>query len=420
MSKSARKVMALVTAGFATFYPVLADTAGSSTAAYNAGVKLYTQKDYRSAAQQFEAAMKAAPNNPDAIYYCALCAQLSNNRARAKQLFQYLSQRFPQSRVGPLAQTALNQLNSTSGSTGGGSDASAGAESSTLSSLGVASHGGYRGGGPDLADVPDLVRIPFEKRGNDVTVMMQVNGRPVQFILDTGASTVCVGMNHLKEWGIWSSQAQKTFEMGGVGEGKAKGWNQKLDLKLGQIYRKDFPVSVMDNMPTEPLLGQTFLRSFNVSIDDNTRTVLLAKKGGTAAKDIVHRSYNSVEVPFTRGPGGHMMVNVDVNGKPFVMMFDTGCERTCFAMSDWKKLGFEMPGDAKQGMSRGVLGDTVTYYFTCDSIKLKGKPRPIEQVGTPASIAEGSPASLLGMSFYGSMKYVIDSQRNVIIFEGER
>jgi clan AA aspartic protease (TIGR02281 family) len=262
------------------------------------------------------------------------------------------------------------------------------------------------------------VRIPFDKRGNDIIVQTQVNGRPVPFILDTGAGSVVVGQNHLREWGIGTSQDKNSFDIGGVGDGKAKGWTQRLDLKLGPIYQKNFPVTVMDNMPTEPLLGQTFLHAFNVSVDDSNRTVMLAKKGGSAAGDMSRKSYNTVEVPFTRGPGGHMMVQVEVNNKPFVMMFDTGCERTSFSAADWKKLGFEIPGNAQQGISKGVLGETQTYYFNTDSIKLKGVPRSVEQQNTPVSVAEGSPACLLGMSFYGKYKYTIDSVRSVILFEG--
>lgn len=112
------------------------------------------------------------------------------------------------------------------------------------------------------------------------------------------------------------------------------------------------------------------------------------------------------------------MVKTVINGKPLTMMFDTGCERTSFSMSDWKKLGFDVPADAQKGISRGVLGDTTSYNFNLDSLKLLGTSRNIEQNSTPVSIAEGSPASLLGMSFYGKYKYVIDTVHSTIIFEG--
>lgn len=393
----------------------LETSAALTNAAYDRGVSLYNQKNYRAAAQEFEKAIKESPDNPNAVYYCALCAQLSNNRARARQLFEYLLQRFPQSRVAPMAQSALNQLSSLSQTSSSASSASSSSSSSSTSSYGAPAGGASD---PDLASVPDLVRVPFEKQRNDIVVNVQVNGRSVPFIFDTGAASVVVGRNHLTEWGLSSAEAKQTMTMGGVGEGKAKGWIQRLDIKLGQIYRKNFPVTVMDNMPTEPLLGQTFLHSFNTSIDDASGMILLAKKGGSASKDVVHRSYNGIEIPFRRGSGGHMMVNAFVNGKPLVMMFDTGAQQTCIRMADWTAMGFEIPSSAHEGTSKGILGETKAYYFNVDSIVLKGASRAVEQDNTPVHVTEGSPASLLGMSFFGNYTYKIDSARNVIIFEG--
>ncbi len=379
--------------------------APATNAAFSAGVALYTKKDYRAAAQQFETAMQQSPGNADAIYYCALCQQLSNNRSRAKQLFEYITTSFPQSRVAPMAQTALGQLSSLSSASGSSSASSVSSYASSASSSGAQD--------PELANVPDQVRVPFEKHGNDVVVTVQVNGHPAQFILDTGAGSVAIGRNHLRDWGINTEVGKKTYDVFGVGDGKAKGWDQRLDLTLGQISRKNFVCGIQENMPTEPLLGQTFLKAFNVRIDDATRMVILAKKGGLGAKDIARKSYNSREVPFVRASSGHMFVDVLVCGKPFKMMFDTGASNTCFSEADWKKLGFPIPDNAQSIVSRGVLGDASSYAFTIDSLKLG----PIEQSPAPILVIQNSKAPpLLGMSFYGKLQCTIDTQRNVLIF----
>lgn len=382
--------------------------------AFNSGIALYGQKNYRAAAQQFEQAIKTSPNNADAYYYCALCHQQSNNLPRAKQLFEYIGQRFPQSRVAPMAATALNQLSSYSSSSSSAKqsadDERAFSPFKRRAAISMSNVGGAQ---DDLAGVPDLVRIPFEKHGNDVIVQVQVNGRSVPFVLDTGAASIALGQNHLRDWGISTAQAKKTFDVGGIGDGKAKGWIQKLDIKLGPIYRREFPCQVQDNMPTEPLLGQTFLRSFNVNIDDNARIVVLAKKSGKAAKDVAHRSYYAKEIPFTRSGGGHMWVDVKVNGKPIKMIFDTGAEQTAFSASDWQKMGFTVPDNAQQGISRGVLGESTAYFFTTESIQLG----PLEQNNTPVHVIENSKAPpLLGMSFYGKYRVIVDVNRNVLIF----
>lgn len=362
---------------------------------FASGVSLYGQKNFKEAAQQFELAMQANPNNADAVYYCALSHQQSYNAGRARQLFEYITQRFPQSGVATNAQKALSQL-------------SAASSSRPSSSSSASSSAQFD---PD-ANVPDLVRIPYEKKGDDVLVQMQVNGRPAQFCLDTGAGAVSIGMNHLKDWGVNSQVGRNTYSIGGVGDGQAKGWIQQLDLKLGPIYRRGFPCSVQDNMPTEPLLGQTFLRAFNVSIDENNRVVLLAKKAGRAAKDIVHRSYGAKEIPFKRSAGGHMWIDAQINGKPIKMVFDTGAEQTAFSSDDWQKLGFTIPDSAQKGTSRGVLGDAVSYFFTADSIKVGG----VVQESAPIHVTMNSKAPpLLGMSFFSRYKVAIDTVKNVVV-----
>ncbi len=418
MNRTAKAVCLLLVLCTALM-PVLAGPTKTTTAkapakapvnpAFDSGVALYNRKDYRAAAVQFEAAMKTSPSSPDVIYYCALCNQLSNNRSRAKQLFEYISNNFPTSRVAPMAQTALGQLNTLSSASPGSSAASVSSSASNV----AASLSNRRGGESDLANVPDVVKIPFEKRGNDIIVQVKVNGKQESFILDTGAQTIAIGANHLRDWGISASEGRDSYEIGGVGDGKAKGWNQPLDIRLGPIYRKDFVCSIHDNMPGEPLLGQDFLKSFNINVDDSTRSVVLAKKGSLGARDISHRSYYGVEIPFKRLPSGHMMVDIKINNKPFPIMFDTGCERTSFAASDWTKLGFSIPDSAQKGKAIGVLGETTAYYFETESIKLG----PIEQSPAPVSVTEGSRVSLLGMSFYGTKKYTIDTTRSVIIFD---
>lgn len=386
-----------------------------SDPAYNEGVKLYSGKNYRAAAAQFETAMKTSPNNPDVIYYCALCHQLSNNRVRAKQLFEFLVSRFPTSRVAPSAQTALQQLSALSQPVGMEQErafspfkrrSSGGGQMQTAASSRPALD-------TDLANVPDEVRIPFEKHGDDIIIQVAVNNRQVPFILDTGAASVVMGQNHLRDWGIVKGEAKNKFAVGGVGDGFASGWMQNLDLKVGQIYRRDFPCMIQDNLPTEPLLGQTFLKSFNVSIDDQAKIVTLAKKGGSAASRVAHRSYFAHEIPFVRNAGGHMLVDVLVNGRKTKMIFDTGAETTCFTTADCRELGIQVPSDARQGYSNGVLGQSKTYTFAIEKMqvgKIVNENFPISVIESPKSI------KLLGMSFYGRMKYAIDTNKNVIVF----
>jgi hypothetical protein len=78
---------------------------------YEEGVKLYGQKNYRAAAAIFEKVLSASNNNVNAIYYCALSQQMSNNLGRARQLYGYIVSNYANSSVAPMATRALSQLN---------------------------------------------------------------------------------------------------------------------------------------------------------------------------------------------------------------------------------------------------------------------------------------------------------------------
>jgi predicted aspartyl protease len=399
MSRIASQIIAFaISLGALLLFSSASVMAASANPVFDRAMELYNRKDYRAAAQQFELAMRASPGDPEVIYYCALCAEMSNNRPRARQLLEHLTRHFPQARVAPMAQFALSQLSGGSPAQGqtvkvaDKTDESKPAESAS----------------PDLAGAPDLVRIPYEKQGDAIKVMVRVNGRSVPFVLNTGANDVTIGANQIEDWGI--SQGRQA-----AADGKAQNRTQKLDLTLGGIYRREFPVQVVDNLTTDPSLGQSFLRDFYLTIDDASNTILLAKKGGRASNDILHKSYRAIEIPFTRGSGGQMMVNTVVNGRPLPMAFDTSCAKTTIRLDDWTKIGFDIPLVSKKALTQGPLGPTIQYRL--DSLILKGKTKSIEQNDTPVTITPNTHLSLLGMTFYGSYRYTIDTVRSVIIFE---
>lgn len=91
----------------------LIDCRSWASSAFEEGVRLYGQKNYRAAAAEFEKVIASSSSNVNAIYYCALSQQLSNNHARAQQLFEYIVTNYANSSVAPLAQQALSQLRRT-------------------------------------------------------------------------------------------------------------------------------------------------------------------------------------------------------------------------------------------------------------------------------------------------------------------
>lgn len=372
---------------------------------YSDGVALYKQKNYRAAAAKFEAAMKANPRDANTIYYCALAEQLANNRGRARQLYEYLVTNFSSSPVAAMAQTGLSQL-------GGGASSALSATTGRDSSSAASSSGSVSQGEPDyLRNVPDEVKVPLIRHGNSKAAYLevQINGRPIVFHLDTGAHSTMIGENQMEQLGMGRPADARQFEIGGVGEEKVKGWLQKADMKVATIYKRDVPIMVSEHYDSEPLLGQDFLGDFNTTIDDSSGQIVFRKR--TASPRITARG--TIDIPFKIDPDGrHMLVDTLVNGKPYVMIFDTGADSVCFTFNDFKKLGILTPDGPPAGISRGVKGDTPTWLVSLDSLKVGKVNREGFQVSLISDATMEHP--LLGQSFFGGYKYTVDRSAHVI------
>jgi clan AA aspartic protease (TIGR02281 family) len=389
----------------ATFAAACAFTLPTAIASdYTDGMQLYKNKDYRGAAAKFEAAMRSQAGNPNVIYYCALSQQMANNRARARQLYEYLSANYPTSSVAPMAQSALTSLGGVSTSSGGGS-----------SSAGVSRGGG--GSEPEyLRGLQDEIRVPLMRRSSGQSkaayVEVSINGRPVTFHLDTGAGSTVIGANQLEAMGMTNKSGADTFEIRGVGDReKSKGWIQKVDLKCGQVYRRDFRIMVQDEMEGEPLLGQDFLNDFSTTVDESAGQVIFRKKSAGVASRVQPRG--TKDIPFTVDPNGrHILVDTLVNGRKYVMYFDTGADGIVFGFNDLKKLGIPAPDGPPDGKSKGVLGDTNTWVITLDSLKVGA----VTQEGVRATVVENSKMEhpLLGQAFFGGYRYTVDTNAKVI------
>jgi aspartyl protease family protein len=90
-----------------------------------------------------------------------------------------------------------------------------------------------------------------------------VNGRPIQFMVDTGATTVAMGITDAKRMGI-DYQKGLAVRMG-TANGIAQGWKVKLNsVKIGDVEVYEVDAIVGPDMPFA-LLGNSFLGRFNMN-----------------------------------------------------------------------------------------------------------------------------------------------------------
>lgn len=86
----------------------------------------------------------------------------------------------------------------------------------------------------------------------------QINGQPVVFLLDTGATGVAVGSQTAARLGLQRGQAIQTRTANGL----ARAYRTQLDsVSVGAIEVRDVPATISPGLATEEiLLGMSFLR----------------------------------------------------------------------------------------------------------------------------------------------------------------
>lgn len=110
--------------------------------------------------------------------------------------------------------------------------------------------------------------LPFRKVGNNLVVLVKVNGRECEMYFDTGASTVAFADRHLAMCGLNRPTNAFAGHGGGVG-GQREAFQFTIDsIKLANVERHDVRAAVLINANFDrPLLGQTFLTGLRYTID---------------------------------------------------------------------------------------------------------------------------------------------------------
>lgn len=394
------------------------------------GTKEFKAKHYAQAAQYFKKAIAIRSDNPTAYYYYALSLHYAKDMKGAKQEYGRIISYFPLSDAANYARQALSRLDpaylkqldpnynpaaasvapvlrATTGTSGSmGSSGSRGGSSSSSSSEVNA------GFSTKYDSVPDECKVYFTPVGQgSLEIDCSFNNRPHKVIFDTGAASLAVGKNNLTEMGIPLPQGEPDDESYGVGSTKGnKVWTTRMDVKVGNILRRSFPVKVQEFMEV-PLLGQTFFGDFTYTIDNGAHSITFTKKGAKTGSIYAGRDPNAV--PFQRR-GRHVVVTAEVNGKKQDMIFDTGAESCVFDRKQISDLGIQVPQDAIEGTNVGVSGSTRSRTFPIRSLKLG----PVEVRDFNISVLDDAamPLPLLGQSFFGGWQYTVDDQAGVLHF----
>ena len=93
----------------------------------------------------------------------------------------------------------------------------------------------------------------------------QINGRIMQYMVDTGASTVAIGRPDAQRMGLKFEEQGQSVRMN-TANGVAQGWRMRLDsVRVGDVELRGVDAIVTPQPMPYVLLGNSFLREFEMS-----------------------------------------------------------------------------------------------------------------------------------------------------------
>lgn len=379
-----------------------AEAPANADDAYNQGVKSFGAKDYVTAANYFKKSLDSNALNANAYYYLGLSQHYQGDLHNAKLTYESLLTRFPGTQAAVSGKAALAQLLAkmpkSASSAAPPPAAPPGSAHSDFSS--------------DFASLPREGRCRYVmiSGSNHLYVYGFVNNRETAFIFDTGAEDTVLGKNNLKEVGMQPPSGKPTSTAMGIG-GATGTWKMTANLRIGNIERRNFPIVVNEYMKV-PLLGQSFFKDYQYTVEKNSHQILFEKRGQQIGSAFYNPDTDTNAVPFKR-EGNELLVQVEINGRPIWMYFDTGADGVTFPKESISQLGLTIPPDAKASMHGGVSGQVRAISFPLQKIKMG----PIEKRNLEVSFVDQSlPHGLLGQTFFGDWQYKIDNDRRVIKF----
>jgi hypothetical protein len=163
-------------------------------------------------------------------------------------------------------------------------------------------------------------------------------------------------------------------------------------------------VTIEEELKMPPLLGQDFLEGYTYEIDHAGGFVTMKKTitGGL-------QSNNLYDLPCTH-TGERDIVTIQVNGRDFPIMVDTGASRSIFDPTALAKIGVQVSEDLPTIPMSGV-GGNISMRETTLQIRMGPINRSI-----PALIGRAGGGSAVGQDVLSGNRFTIDSNKHLLRF----
>ncbi len=140
-----------------------------------------------------------------------------------------------------------------------------------LYNAGLRNDGGMR---LQVDDEGRVLVVLQRQRNGHFTATGEINGHPVEFLVDTGATDVAVSAQLARDIGLEFGPGMTVM----TAAGPTEGWMTRLDkVQVGALVLRDVSATIASGLGEEILLGMSFLKYFSIVQDGNT--LVIASRG---------------------------------------------------------------------------------------------------------------------------------------------
>lgn len=207
------------------------------------------------------------------------------------------------------------------------------------------------------------------------TIAGEINGKPVDMLLDTGANETYILRTQAEELNL--NPVRTELMVQGVG-GNASVFVVKVkDFAIGGAHAKNLRFPVVEGLEKSGMggiVGDDFLMQYDIELNFSANRVKLFRAENCGDKDLAYWDPHAMAVPLELASDSHQpMVQVKINGVALWALVDTGAYGTTIDLDAVRRLGLstDAPGVVTGGKAAGIGSEKRTMWnMTFDSFAI--------------------------------------------------
>ncbi len=221
-------------------------------------------------------------------------------------------------------------------------------------------------------ELQQIAELPVTVVDNQPLVDVSVNGRPVRFLLDTGASTTMLTVPGAEALGLKWFQVDRMTSYG-AGGAMSVNTTRVQEFKLGGLVLHNLDMMVSGRVVSDRFVGllgrDVLLSGGDLELDLAHNVVRLTKAKDCRGDQVVYWADAYALAPMGDG-WTDMTVKASLNGRAVTALLDSGASRSVVTLDAAQMAGLtpQSQGVAGQGSSSGLGGDVRTWAGTFQTL----------------------------------------------------